>query len=128
MKYLLTLFVLLSFIFCHSQNQKKDIIGSWSIISSRATGPIICNPKPYEKGNLGERIEFFESGIYWYYPSNYGKTNQNSVTAFWCLTAENKIKIFSDEPEHDLLLNFRFSKGKLYLDNKIAEIELERND
>ena len=117
-------FLLIFFIGNSQEFEKKDIIGSWTVIWSGIIHPTICAPYQSPTKNTGQRIEFFESGQFKVYPEKLRQGSKKITTGLWNLTLEKKMNLTVESNE--ITLKVKLINGKLYLSNSIAGIELER--
>lgn len=123
---ILITFLILTFLIGNSQELKKEmIIGSWALSSTRIIDPTICHPIQQLTDNFLSKFLFSKSGVFIYYSQDLkGGDNNKTSAGFWGLIAENKIILAIENEE--LILRASSRNGKLYLSNKIAELEFIR--
>ncbi len=117
---------ILSFHYSLSQELSIDeILGIWTVNDAGITAYAICGTFDFSE-TIGTRFEFLNSGQLNIYKKEI--SDQNYVTLQWNLTTQSTMTIKSENEEIDYgKVKFYFYNNKLYLDNNMVGLILEKN-
>ena len=126
MKRLFLILSVLSFHFSLSQESSNEkIIGIWTVSDAGVTYFALCGTSDFSE-TIGTKFEFLKSGQLNIYEKK-GNLAKINAPLYWNLTSEKTMTVKSKNDEIDLgRFKFYFSNNKLYLDNNIIGMTLER--
>ncbi len=118
---------ILNFHYSLSQELSFDeIVGIWTVNDAGITAYAICGTSDFSE-TIGTRFEFLNSGQLNIYKKK-EISDQSCVTLQWNLTTESTMTIKSKNEEIDYgKVKFYFYNNKLFLDNNMVGLILEKN-
>lgn len=117
---------ILSFYSSISQESNNKIVGIWTVSDAGITAHTFCGSFDFSK-TIGTKYEFFDSGRLKIRLLEREISDQRFENLKWNFSSENTITIKSADGKIDFgKIKFYFYNHKLYLDNNVVGMVLEK--